>query len=129
MTLSEFRQTYPEFSQVADAVIQRYLDEFLIFYRADYGDYSDTLQGLYVAHYLTLGYNLTTGQAKPGSVAMSITSRSVGDVSMSGTLIGVGSDATQWDATLFGQKFKLLIGIFGAGPLLTGRSYGYGYGQ
>jgi len=129
MTLTEFRTVYPEFAQVPDAVIQRYLDEFTVFYQADYGDYTDTLQGLYVAHWVTATYNLTTGLPKPGGVSMSITSRTVGDVSMSGTLIGVGSDSTFWDSTIWGQKFQMYIGLFGAGPSLTGRNYGYGYGQ
>lgn len=128
MTLAEFRVIYPEFEKVPDAVVQRYLDEFLILYPMDYGTYQDTLQGLYVAHYLSIGFNLKTGGSKGGSQTFAVTSRSVGDVSMSGSLIGV--DATSpWDASLYGQKFKLIIMAFGAGPMLTGRSYGYGYGQ
>lgn len=129
MTLADFRAIYPEFIKVPDAVVQRYLDEFKIFYMLDYGDYADTLQGLYVAHYLTMGFNLKTGESKGGSHSFAVTSRSVGDVSMSGSLIGV--DATSpWDATIYGQKFRLMISAFGAGPYLTGNYYaGYGYGQ
>lgn len=126
LDLAQFRASYPEFVNVTDAVIQRYLTEFTVLYTCCYGEYYDVLQGYYVAHMLATNYNLTTGQSGGGSVTVVTTGRSVGDVSVSGQAIGVGSDGSMWDGTTYGQMFKNLIGIFGAGPYLTQAAYPYG---
>lgn len=126
LDLAQFRASYPEFVNVLDAVIQRYLTEFTVLYTGCYGEYYDALQGYYVAHMLATNYNLTTGQSGGGSVTVVTTGRTVGDVSVSGQAIGVGSDGSMWDGTTYGQMFKNLIAIFGAGPYLTEAATGYG---
>ena len=52
LDLAQFRASYPEFVNVPDAVIQRYLTEFTVLYTGCYGEYYDVLQGYYVAHML-----------------------------------------------------------------------------
>lgn len=126
LDLAQFRASYPEFVNVPDAVIQRYLTEFTVLYTGCYGEYYDALQGYYVAHMLATNYNLTTGQSGGGSVTVVTTGRSVGDVSVSGQAIGVGSDGSTWDGTTYGQMFKNLISLFGAGPYLTQSANLYG---
>lgn len=126
LDLAQFRASYPEFVNVPDAVIQRYLAEFAVLYTGCYGEYYDVLQGYYVAHMLATNYNLATGAAGGGAVTVVTTGRSVGDVSVSGQAIGVGSDGSMWDGTTYGQMFKSLITIFGAGPYLTQQAHPYG---
>lgn len=126
LDLAQFRDSYPEFVNVPDAVIQRYLTEFTVLYTGCYGEYYDSLQGYYVAHMLATNYNLTTGQSGGGSVTVVTTGRTVGDVSVSGQAIGVGPDGSMWDGTTYGQMFKNLITMFGAGPYLTEAATGYG---
>lgn len=126
LDLAQFRDSYPEFVNVPDAVIQRYLTEFTVLYTGCYGEYYDALHGYYVAHMLATNYNLKTGQSGGGSVTVVTTGRSVGDVSVSGQAIGVGSDGSMWDGTTYGQMFKNMIAIFGAGPYLTEAATGYG---
>ena len=126
LDLAQFRVTYPEFVNVPDAVIQRYLTEFTVLYSGCYGEYCDVLQGYYAAHMLATNYNLTTGKPVGGAVTVVTTGRTVGDVSVSGQAIGVGSDGSMWDGTTYGQMFKNLIAIFGAGPYLTQSANLYG---
>ena len=127
LDLAKFRASYPEFVNVPDAVIQRYLTEFTILYTGCYGEYYDVLQGYYVAHMLSTNYNLATGQPGGGAVTVVTTGRTVGDVSVSGQAIGVGSDGSMWDGTTYGQRFRDLIAPFGAGPYLTQPAHLYGY--
>lgn len=126
LTLVQFRAQYPEFATVNDAVITRYLAEFEILYTGCYGDMYDILQGYYVAHMVSLFYNKKTGSSTGGASVVVMTSRSVGDVSMSGQVVGAATDPSLWDATTYGQMFRNLIGIFGAGPYLTEAAGGYG---
>ena len=127
LDLAKFRASYPEFVNVPDAVIQRYLTEFTVLYTGCYGEYYDVLQGYYVAHMLSTNYNLATGQPGGGAVTVVTTGRTVGDVSVSGQAIGVGSDGSMWDGTTYGQRFRDLIAPFGAGPYLTQPAHLYGY--
>ena len=126
LTLTHFRTKYPVFVNVPDGAVQGYLDDFVILYTGCYGEYYDVLQGYYVAHMLATNYNLATGASGGGSVTVVTTGRSVGDVSVSGQAIGVGSDGSMWDGTTYGQMFKNLITMFGAGPYLTEAATGYG---
>lgn len=84
------------------------------------------LHGYYVAHMLATNYNLATGAAGGGAITVVTTGRSVGDVSVSGQAIGVGSDGSMWDGTTYGQMFKNLITIFGTGPYLTQQAHPHG---
>ena len=126
LDLAQFLASYPEFVNVPDAVIQRYLTEFTILYTGCYGEYYDVLQGYYVAHMLATNYNLASGQPGGGVLTVVTTGRTVGDVSVSGQAIGVGSDGSMWDGTTYGQRFRGLIAIFGAGPYLTQSANIYG---
>lgn len=126
LTLAQFRTKYPAFVNVPDGAVQGHLDDFVILYTGCYGEYYDVLQGYYVAHMLATNYNLTTGQSGGGSVTVVTTGRSVGDVSVSGQAIGVDSDGSMWDGTTYGQMFKNLIALFGAGPYLTQSAHLYG---
>lgn len=126
LTLAQFRASYPEFVNVPDAVIQRYLTEFTVLYTGCYGEYYDVLQGYYAAHMLATNYNLATGSSGGGAVTVVATGRTVGDVSISGQAIGVGSDSSMWDGSTYGQTFEKLIGMFGAGPYLTQSANLYG---
>lgn len=126
LTLAQFRTKYPVFVNTPDGAVNGYLDDFVILYTGCYGEYYDVLQGYYVAHMLATNYNLSTGQPGGGAVTVVTTGRTVGDVSVSGQAIGIGSDGSMWDGTTYGQMFKNLIGIFGAGPYLTQAAYPYG---
>lgn len=126
LTLTQFRTKYPVFLNVPDGAVQGYLDDFAILYTGCYGEYYDVLQGYYVAHMLATNYNLATGAPGGGAVTVVTTGRTVGDVSVSGQAIGIGSDGSMWDGTTYGQMFKNLIAIFGAGPYLTQSANLYG---
>ena len=131
LTLAQYRASYPEFASIDDAIVQRYLTEFTILYQGCYGEYYDMLQGYYVSHMLAMFYNVATGQASgtgaTGGIKVIPTSRSVGDVSVSGQAVGINtSDPSYWDGTVYGQRFWSIISAFGGGPYLTGVSYGYG---
>lgn len=126
LTLAQFRTKYPVFVNVPDGAVQGYLDDFVVLYTGCYGEYYDVLQGYYAAHMLATNYNLATGAAGGGAVTVVATGRTVGDVSISGQAIGVGSDGSMWDGSTYGQMFKNLIGMFGAGPYLTQAAYPYG---
>ena len=43
LDLAQFRASYPEFVNVPDAVIQRYITEFTVLYTGCYGEYYDVL--------------------------------------------------------------------------------------
>ena len=126
LDIAQFLASYPEFVNVPDAVIQRYLTEFTILYTGCYGEYYDVLQGYYVAHMLATNYNLASGQPGGGVLTVVTTGRTVGDVSVSGQAIGIGSDGSMWDGTTYGQRFRDLIAPFGAGPYLTQSANMYG---
>lgn len=126
LTLAQFRTKYPVFVNVPDGAAQEYLDEFVVLYTGCYGEYYDVLQGYYAAHMLATNYNLATGSSGGGAVTVVATGRTVGDVSISGQAIGVGSDGSMWDGSTYGQMFKNLIGMFGAGPYLTQSANLYG---
>ena len=126
LTLAQFRTKYTVFDNVPDGAVQVYLDDFVVLYTGCYGEYYDVLQGYYVAHMLATNYNLATGAPGGGAVTVVTTGRTVGDVSVSGQAIGIGSDGSMWDGTTYGQMFKNLIGMFGAGPYLTQSANLYG---
>jgi hypothetical protein len=55
MTPAQFKQMYTQFSNVSDAAVQSKLDSFSFFFlNIDFSDASDTAQGLFAAHYLTI---------------------------------------------------------------------------
>lgn len=114
MTPAEFKVLYPEFATVDDAVIQRYLDLFACLYQGDYGCSADYLLGLFVAHQV---YVFTVS---PGSgPVQAVTSKSVGDVSVSYGASSGAASAGDFASTKYGLEFSRLIGMFGMGPIMA----------
>jgi hypothetical protein len=55
MTPEEFKTQYPQFEEISDDVITRHLNDFSALYGGlEFGNKSDTAQGLYAAHWLTV---------------------------------------------------------------------------
>ena len=118
MTVAEFRALYPQFSTVDDAVIQQYLDLFsCIFGHLDFSCQESYLTGLFVAHRLTIW-------SKQGAVTMVATSKSVGDVSVSGQVPGMDGSYGDYGATGYGIEFWNTISLFGAGGMMAEPYYG-----
>jgi len=112
-----FIARFPEFTAVAEARIQLFLDEALLEIReGDWGDFYTKGLNLMTAHLLTLAdmQAASTGGAS-GSLGP-VASRSVGDVSVSfgvsATATATGSDA--WlNASPYGQELARLIEVVG----------------
>lgn len=122
MTLAEFRTLYPEFAAIDDAVVQRYLDMFECQFGTDYGCMTDELQGLFVAHRLTIWQKTSSGASGPQLVT---TNRRVGDVSIGGYVAG-GGDGSYGDysSTAYGIQFWENIKLYGGGPMMADSVYG-----
>ena len=112
-----FLTRFPEFTAVAEARIQLFLDEALLEIReSDWGDFYTKSLNLMTAHLLTLA-DLSGGVAggATGSVGP-VASRKVGDVSVSfgisAASLATGSDAW-FNATPYGQELARLIEVVG----------------
>ena len=117
MTLAEFRAFYPEFSGVDDIVVQRYLDLFICQFGEQYGCMTGELQGLFVAHRLTIWKRTNSGSA--GAV-VTTTSKSVGDESLSGYVAGGGDGGYgDYSATAYGIQFWNNIKLYGSGGFMA----------
>lgn len=118
MTLEEWKAQYPDIPD-DDPVIQRYLDLFSCMFSGNYGCMSDYLQGLFVAHRVAMS------QKGSGAVLVA-TSRSVGDVSVSGQLAGgnTGREFGDYAGTRYGLEFMDAISMFGGGPMMSGAYVG-----
>jgi hypothetical protein len=125
MDITQFRKDFPEFSDVA-----LYPTAMVTFWSAiaeqttsqpKYGDTYTAVVKLATAHYITLeGLNQKTAAngGTPGQSAGVVSSKSVGDVSVSyDTTIGTitGDDVGQWNATTYGRQYFSLARLFGAG--------------
>ena len=112
MDLATFRSHRPEFSAVADAVVQRYLDLAAAVLPADrWCDYLDLGIELYTAHQLAL-------DARSGAAALSgaVNSKTVGSASVGydvGSMLLPG--AGPWYATSYGARFWQLAYMVGLG--------------
>lgn len=112
MDIATFRSLRPEFSSVADAVVQRYLDLAAAVLNADrWCDFLDLGTELYVSHQLAL-------DAKPGAAPLSgaVNSKSVGSASVGydvGSMLLPG--AGPWYATSYGARFWQLAYMVGLG--------------
>ena len=117
MTLSEFRAFYPEFNAIDDVVVQRYLDLFTCQFGDQYGCMTDELQGLFVAHRLTVWKRTNSGSA---AAIVTATSKSVGDESLSGYVAG-GGDGGYGDyaSTAYGVQFWNNIKLYGGGGFMA----------
>ena len=107
-----FLTRFPEFSAVAEARIQLFLDEALLEIReGDWGDFYNKGLNLFTAHLLTLADQTAaaTGGAT-GSLAP-IASRSVGDVSVSFVNPSTtgGWDEAWLNSTPYGQELWALM--------------------
>lgn len=120
MTLAEFKAIYTKIT-LSDTQIQMYLDLFVCQYGEDDGDCCmyDHLQGLFTAHRCTVFQNASKGGG--GAPTLTQTSKSVGDVSVSGHVSGA-NDSTFGDfgATAYGIEFINSIQLLGSGPMMAG---------
>ncbi len=117
MTLIEFRAFYPEFSAVDDLVVQRYLDLFICQFTGDYGCMTNELQGLFVAHRLSIWQRTNKGSA--GAV-VTATSKSVRDESLSGYVAGSNDgDYGDYGSTAYGIQFWNNIKLYGGGGFMA----------
>lgn len=117
MTLAEFRIYYPEFANIDDMIVQRYLDLFLCQFTGDYGCMTDELQGLFVAHRLAI-WSRTSG----GSVGavVTATSKTVRDESLSGYVAGAqDGDYGDYGSTAYGIQFWNNIKLYGSGGFMA----------
>ena len=62
MTPSEFLTKYPAFVGVDTVDIQAQIDAFALIYQGNYGQLTDYLTGLYVAHQVTV-FNVNTSSS------------------------------------------------------------------
>ena len=117
MTLAEFRAFYPEFSTIDDIVVQRYLDLFICQFGDQYGCMTDELQGLFVAHRLTIWKRTNAGSS---SAVVTVTSKSVGDESLGGYVAGGGEGGYgDYSSTAYGIQFWNNIKLYGGGGLMA----------
>ena len=114
MTPAEFKTAYPEFLDTDDPDIQRQLDLFALLYKGDYGDLSDYLTGLYVAHQVTV-FTTNTSQAP----VQTVKSRSVDGMSWSYAESSSSGKAGDFASTKYGLEFHRLISMFGQGPVMA----------
>lgn len=115
MNLVEFRDTYPEFDDVPDTVLQRQLDAFASLYQGNYGDLRDYLSGLYVAHQTTV-FTTSTGAA----AAQTVKSRSVDGMSWTYADSPSAMKAGDFSSTKYGLEFFRVMSLFGQGPIMAG---------
>lgn len=116
-----FITRFPEFTAVAEARIQLFLDEALLEIReSDWGAFYNKGLNLYTAHLLTLGNQTSAAAGGAGGSLAPITSRAVGDVSIS-----FANPATSgWDqawlcSTSYGQEFYNLTSKLGCDLLVV----------
>ena len=117
LTPADVKSLYPELADVDDSVIQAQLDTFALLYKGEYGDAYDHLQGLYVAHQVTV-FTLNTGTGSPESVK----SRTVDGLSWSYSDgdSQAKQEAGAFGSTKYGLEFYRLISLFGKGPTMSG---------
>lgn len=115
MTLADFRTAYPEFDELTDATVNVQLGLFDTIYQGDYGDLSDHLSGLYVAHQLTV-FSVNTSKA----AVQTVKSRSVDGISWSYQESSNAKKAGEFASTKYGLEFSSLMRMFGAGPVMAG---------
>lgn len=113
MDLSGFREQYPEFDSVADSIISAQLALFPILYAGYYGDLTDYLTGLFVAH------QVYVKSKRGGGPVQAMTNRAVGDVSTGFAQSSGAEMAQDFASSKYGLEFSRLIRMFGMGPMIT----------
>lgn len=103
--LAKFRILYPQFAEVADAVVLVLSEKALCFMQDCGGDCTEQLWMLMVAHMLQLRANQDSGNAQPGAVV----SASINNVSVSFAAPPAGTSADHWlGLTPFGLEYLAL---------------------
>lgn len=118
MSLTEFRQVFPEFTASSDATVTYWLGIGANLVNADrWGNMTAHGTYLVAAHFLALGLANSTG--KPGAGGMGVISaKSIDKVSASyDTNTGSVDGAGAWNATIYGRQYAQLVRMFGAGGL------------
>jgi hypothetical protein len=139
ITVSSFRLDFPEFASTADypsSGITYYLTlSGLLLNRRRFGQPGTTVtnppsnmydmaQELFVAHHVVLeakAQRAAAAGAVPGEVTGPVASKSTGPISVSydnGAVVDV--NASHWNNTIYGLRFKSLVNMFGAGPVQLG---------
>ncbi|HIU85196.1 MAG TPA: DUF4054 domain-containing protein [Candidatus Aphodousia gallistercoris] len=124
LILSEFLENYPEFSNAAaypKSRIEHRLKMAVKFF-ADVPFYDEEtkkhVQGLYVAHFVSVAGPLTPGASKmAGTVGLGlVSSKSVDGASIAyDNSIAQEEGAGFWNATAYGRELWQLMQLFGAG--------------
>lgn len=127
MTADEFRTVYfTEFINVANSEIQVYLDLFVLLYGTNYYGVEYYLQGLYVAHRLTVQSQSqvsAAGTGGLGNVIGNTSSKKEGDVAVgyaSNAPADHGSGDGDCGATSYGIEFEHLMTRFSIAGLVSG---------
>ena len=125
MDIAQFRKDFTEFSDVArypTALVSSWSTLAEQITSADiYGTSYAWAVKLCTAHFITLGQQnalVASNGGMPGQVGGVVSSKSVGDVSVSyDTNIGSmsGDAAGQWNATSYGRQYLTLARLFAAG--------------
>lgn len=144
ITVSSFRIDFSEFANTADypsSGIQYYLTlSGLLLNQRRFGPPStqvsnppscmyDMAQELFVAHHVSIeavAQRAAASGAVPGKVTGPISGKTTGPISVSydpGSTVSDG--AGHWNTTVYGQRFRRLSDMFGAGPVQLGVGGGY----
>lgn len=123
MDANEFKLAFTEFVNVPNGDIDRYLNLFVVLYGVDYHGGENRLQGLYVAHRLTIQNQSQVsplGLGGTGSVQQ-IASKKEGDVSVTYGASGVTANARSGDFNLssYGVDFEYLMFLFSIGGIVS----------
>jgi len=117
MTPAEIKALYPSIAAVPDSALAGQIVNFGLIYQGDYGELTDYLLGLYVAHQVTV-FNVGPGSAP----AQTVTARSVTDMSWTYAKSSASEKAGDFASTKFGLEFFRLMSAFGQGPIMAGTS-------
>ena len=104
---TSFKERFPEFSTVADARVQLFIDDAVVVLNEVYwGSKYDLGVSYYSAHCLTLGKNSESGSTSPPGV---VSGKSVDGVSISYSSPPI-SDMTEsiYGSTVYGQRYLAL---------------------
>lgn len=118
VTPTTFKSRFPEFSSIADARIEVFIDDAkLTISEGRWGRYYELGLFYLTAHYLSLAESSADGDDKSsGAVA----SQSVGDTSVSYVSPAVTSDAQlYYQQTTYGLRFLMLMKFAGAGGFVV----------
>lgn len=121
ITATEFKARYTEFSTLEDARINVFIaDAALELDAGRWGDLYDRGLAALAAHMLALNERAALGGVTGGAAEGPVTSRSIGDVSVSLGFVSAGNQTEQYYlSTAYGQDYWRLVQIVGYGALVV----------